>query len=289
MDEREALCVPGPRGYDAVIRANIQTVRGNLQSIEANLRNLNRNFISRRIVESLHDKLKQTFEIILRTETAFKAWLQEQQQTPLSEQEAAERQKDKFLFEKLFAHFQAEIRRVQELSEKVRGAAERAADPASSLQGLAPASVPFDSNGVVLDMENADAYGDDSLFISDDTKEIAEFDFVSENEALLSRTVADERFQGIRRIHAQVSQANHIFKDLASLIFSQGETLTSIETQMQDAHEHSKAVLARARSRSYSFLGRPRPGNRQFQVPGRRAQCRRRQGVRVGAPRRPVV
>lgn len=27
----------GSRGYDAIVRANIQTIRGNLQSIEANV------------------------------------------------------------------------------------------------------------------------------------------------------------------------------------------------------------------------------------------------------------
>ncbi|XP_026190682.1 syntaxin-21 [Cyclospora cayetanensis] len=232
-------------GYDGIVRTNIQIIRGNLQSIEANLRNLNRNFISRRIVESLHDKLKQTFEVILQTETAFKSWLQEQQQNGGSGKEAMDKQRDKFLFEKLFAHFQAEIRRVQDLSDQVRAAAERAADPTSS-QGV-------ESTGVILDMENAGAYADadsDSLFISEDPREIAEFDFVSENDALLSRAVAEERFQGIRRIHAQVSQANHIFKDLANLIFSQGETLNSIETQMQDAHAHSKAATLELRQAS---------------------------------------
>lgn len=258
IDERESLSSSAPRGFDAVVRANIQTIRGNLQSIEANLRNLTRNFISRRIVESLHDKLKQTFEVILQTETAFKAWLNEQQQASGSGQEAMEKQRDKFLFEKLFAHFQAEIRRVQELSERVRDAAERAADPAASSEGFGftgdTASSSFPSSGVILDMENAGAYGDsgdaDALFISEDPREIAEFDFVSENDSLLSRAVAEERFQGIRRIHAQVSQANHIFKDLANLIFSQGETLTSIETQMQDAHAHSKSATLELRQAS---------------------------------------
>lgn len=259
ITEKESLLSPGPRGYDAIIRSNIQTIRGNLQSIEANLRNLNRNFISRRIVESLHDKLKQTFEVILQTETTFKAWLQEQQQATGSAQEAMEKQRDKFLFEKLFAHFQSEIRRVQELSDRVRDAAERAADPVSSRGGTEslgedPPTSHFQSSGVILDMENVGAYGDngdpDSIFISEDPREIAEFDFVSENDALLSRAVAEERFQGIRRIHAQVSQANHIFKDLANLIFSQGETLNSIETQMQDAHGHSKSATLELRKAS---------------------------------------
>ncbi|KAL8428561.1 hypothetical protein Efla_003332 [Eimeria flavescens] len=250
IDEREASPVSsGARCYDGIVRANIQIIRGNLQSIDANLRNLNRNFISRRIVESLHDKLKQTFEVILQTENTFKAWLQEQQQATGSGQEALAKQRDKFLFDKLFAHFQAEIRRVQDLSERVRDAAERAADPAafgsgSEKMGESELNSQSRDSGVILDMENAGAYGDvgdpDSLFISEDPREIAEFDFVTENDALLSRAVAEERFQGIRRIHAQVSQANHIFKDLANLIFSQGETLNSIETQMQDAHAHSK-------------------------------------------------
>lgn len=259
VDERESLRSSGSRGYDAIVRANIQTIRGNLQSIEANLRNLNRNFISRRIVESLHDKLKQTFEVILQTEATFKEWLQEQQQTASSADAAMETQREKFLFEKLFAHFQAEIRRVQELSEEVRDAAERAADPVASRgvgEGLGEGSSVsrFHSSGVIFDMENEGAYGDggdaDSLFIVEDPREIAEFDFVSENDALLSRAVAEERFQGIRRIHAQVSQANHIFKDLANLIFSQGETLTSIETQMQDAHAHSKSATLELRQAS---------------------------------------
>ncbi|KAL8434774.1 hypothetical protein ACSSS7_002911 [Eimeria intestinalis] len=219
VDEREALTVSGSRGYDAIVRANIQTIRGNLQSIEAN----------------------------------------EQQQATASPQEALEKQRDKFLFEKLFAHFQAEIKRVQELSERVRDAAERAAEPGTFGGGVEgggdePQNSHFQSSGVILDMENAGAYGDagdpDSLFITEDSREIAEFDLVTENDALLSRAVAEERYQGIRRIHAQVSQANHIFKDLANLIFSQGETLTSIETQMQDAHAHSKSATVELRKAS---------------------------------------
>ncbi|KAL8454408.1 hypothetical protein Emag_001435 [Eimeria magna] len=177
VDEREALVASGSRGYDAIVRSNIQTIRGNLQSIEAN----------------------------------------EQQQATASSHEALEKQRDKFLFEKLFAHFQAEIKRVQELSERVRDAAERAAEPGTFVGGVEGVvndeqqTSQFQNSGVILDMENAGAYGDagdpDSLFITEDPREIAEFDLVTENDALLSRAVAEERFQGIRRIHAQVSQA----------------------------------------------------------------------------------
>ncbi|CDJ40886.1 SNARE domain-containing protein, putative [Eimeria tenella] len=260
VDEREALRSLGPRSYDAIVRANIQTIRSNLQSIETNLRNLNRNFISRRIVESLHDKLKQTFDVILQTETAFKSWLQEQQQTAEAEIDSIEKQRDKFLFEKLFAHFQAEIRRVQDLSDQVRLAAERTNNPAAAAAAAAAAqgeeSRPLsygESSKVILDMENAGAYGGDetdNLFITEDSRDIAEFDFVSENDALLSQAVTEDRYEGIRRIHAQVSQANSIFKDLANLIFSQGETLNSIETQMQEAHAHSKSATMELRKAS---------------------------------------
>ncbi|OEH75096.1 snare domain-containing protein [Cyclospora cayetanensis] len=219
---------------------------------------------------------EQTFKSSEATCRASKPmWLQEQQQNGGSGKEAMDKQRDKFLFEKLFAHFQAEIRRVQDLSDQVRAAAERAADPTSS-QGV-------ESTGVILDMENAGAYADadsDSLFISEDPREIAEFDFVSENDALLSVRHAYRlsvlrcslafprpsllltsvsslpwalvsvtcRTAGMGQV--ALTQANHIFKDLANLIFSQGETLNSIETQMQDAHAHSKAATLELRQAS---------------------------------------
>ncbi|CBZ52317.1 putative SNARE domain-containing protein [Neospora caninum Liverpool] len=113
---------------DRTIRANIQTIRSNLLAIEENLGNLNRRFVSRRIVESLHDRLRETYDIVLSTERLFKAWQAEQQGQSL---DALERQRRRFLYEKLSAHFQEEIRKVQAISERVREAAERVADGSS--------------------------------------------------------------------------------------------------------------------------------------------------------------
>ncbi|EPT30060.1 SNARE domain-containing protein [Toxoplasma gondii ME49] len=113
---------------DRQIRTNIQTIRSNLLAIEENLGNLNRRFVSRRIVESLHDRLRETYDIVLSTERLFKDWQAEQQGQSI---DVLERQRRRFLYEKLSAHFQEEIRKVQAISERVREAAERVADSSS--------------------------------------------------------------------------------------------------------------------------------------------------------------
>ncbi|KEP64933.1 UNVERIFIED_CONTAM: SNARE domain-containing protein [Hammondia hammondi] len=124
---------PGPASgsdssLDRQIRTNIQTIRSNLLAIEENLGNLRRRFVSRRIVESLHDRLRETYDIVLSTERLFKDWQAEQQGQSI---DALERQRRRFLYEKLSAHFQEEIRKVQAISERVREAAERVADSSS--------------------------------------------------------------------------------------------------------------------------------------------------------------
>ncbi|PHJ17273.1 snare domain-containing protein [Cystoisospora suis] len=114
---------------DQKIRANIQTIRTNLLAIQENLGNLNRRFVSRRIVESLHDRLRETYDVVLATERLFKAWQVEQQKQPM---DTLERQRIRFLYDKLSDHFQEEIKKVHEISERVREAAERVADSNSS-------------------------------------------------------------------------------------------------------------------------------------------------------------
>ncbi|PFH34487.1 SNARE domain-containing protein [Besnoitia besnoiti] len=299
--------------FDRQIRTNIQTIRTNLMAIEENLGNLNRRFVSRRIVESLHDRLRETYDIVLATERLFKAWQAEQQEQAI---DALERQRRRFLYEKLSAHFQEEIKKVQAISERVREAAERVADSgASSLPSetggytaaghtdaadfarpaTATAVSPAppagasrrwreergersglhmtaaaahashggpstelakkpgrgnanSSNGVVLDLENVALMGEDErdeFFIGDDEQEMCnELEDVAEHESLLQRTVAEERFQGLQRIHGQVKQANQIFKDLAQLVLQQDTGIESIETQMQSAHNQIKGAAS---------------------------------------------
>lgn len=122
---------------DQRLRTNIQIIRNNLLSIQENLGNLNKRLVSRRIVEGLHDRLRETYEVVLATERLFKTWKAEQQQQQTLD--PLERQRVRFLYEKLSSHFQEEIKNVQEISERVREAAERVAGESSSSRRSAAA------------------------------------------------------------------------------------------------------------------------------------------------------
>eukprot|EP00920_Eleutheroschizon_duboscqi_P035463 GHVT01085710.1.p1 GENE.GHVT01085710.1~~GHVT01085710.1.p1 ORF type:complete len:266 (+),score=51.83 GHVT01085710.1:631-1428(+) len=123
----------GSSGYERTVRENIQNIRKNLQGVEDNLRSLHRNLVSRRIVESLHEKLKAAFGIVVETENLFREW------TVHLAGEPQEKARKKFLFEKLSANFKAEVERVQEISIRTQQVAARVSDvPPSS--GYSPSA-----------------------------------------------------------------------------------------------------------------------------------------------------
>eukprot|EP00922_Rhytidocystis_sp_ex-Travisia-forbesii_P053730 GHVS01079742.1.p1 GENE.GHVS01079742.1~~GHVS01079742.1.p1 ORF type:complete len:440 (+),score=113.97 GHVS01079742.1:234-1553(+) len=113
--------------HEKAVRRNIQQIRTNLQSTDEHLENLSRRMVSRRIVETLHERLKQTYQIVVETEGILAEWEANLAGHPF------EKHKRKFSFEKLKAHFEAEVDRVKEVSQRVQSVATHVAHQASPM------------------------------------------------------------------------------------------------------------------------------------------------------------
>eukprot|EP00922_Rhytidocystis_sp_ex-Travisia-forbesii_P046734 GHVS01069676.1.p1 GENE.GHVS01069676.1~~GHVS01069676.1.p1 ORF type:complete len:448 (+),score=105.69 GHVS01069676.1:178-1521(+) len=120
--------------HEKAVRRNIQQIRTNLQSTEEHLENLSRRLVSRRIFETLHERLKETYQIVLDTEGIFAEWEAQLAGHPF------EKHKRKFSFEKLKAHFEAEVDRVKDVSQRVQSVATKVAHQASASSPVSTAT-----------------------------------------------------------------------------------------------------------------------------------------------------
>lgn len=57
---------------------------------------------------------------------------------------------------------------------------------------------------------------------------------------LNDRVVSSERLNGITRIHQQISQVNSLFRDLSSMVISQGEGIATIEQNSERSAENTR-------------------------------------------------
>ena len=56
------------------------------------------------------------------------------------------------------------------------------------------------------------------------------------------RQISNERSAGMNRIHQQVSQVSSMFRDLSSIVISQGESISTIENTVDNAASNIKDV-----------------------------------------------
>ncbi len=63
----------------------------------------------------------------------------------------------------------------------------------------------------------------------------------SESLSLLSENrLASQRSSGIAKIHQQVSQVNSMFRDLSAMVIAQGETVQTIEDNVENSAAFTK-------------------------------------------------
>eukprot|EP00922_Rhytidocystis_sp_ex-Travisia-forbesii_P053729 GHVS01079741.1.p1 GENE.GHVS01079741.1~~GHVS01079741.1.p1 ORF type:complete len:456 (+),score=115.10 GHVS01079741.1:234-1601(+) len=124
--------------HEKAVRRNIQQIRTNLQSTDEHLENLSRRMVSRRIVETLHERLKQTYQIVVETEGILAEWEANLAGHPF------EKHKRKFSFEKLKAHFEAEVDRVKEVSQRVQSVATHVAHQTSPMDATTNHQTQYD-------------------------------------------------------------------------------------------------------------------------------------------------
>lgn len=230
--------------YERKIKENILFIKKNMLYAEENLENLKNNLISKRIIEALHDEIQQIYVKVVETENYFLEWEVKFAGNPF------EKQKKKYIFEKLNIHFKNEVNKLENISINVKKAANELphiqngemnyqhSRPNNSAYTNKRKSKQFiqsdfTNDNFILNVDGNE-YDNDDDFIESSNYNEYEFDQFSENDFLIESEIAEQRFEGIKKIQGQVAQAQEVFKDFANLVFTQKE---NIELLNNNVHE----------------------------------------------------
>ncbi|KMZ90834.1 syntaxin 5 [Plasmodium vivax Mauritania I] len=233
------------------IKDNILLIKKNMIYAEENLENLKNNLISKRIIEALHEEIQQIYVKVIETENLFRDWEIKFAENPF------EKQKKKYIFEKLNTHFKNEVNKLESISVNVKKAANELPNiengemnyshiknakgkkiKNSSMNSLGTNHFTKDNFILHVDEDFAD---NDDFVNNDDFIESAsvydyELDQFNENDLLIESEIATQRFEGIKKIQCQVAQAQEVFKDLAHLVFTQKENIEILNNNIYDAN-----------------------------------------------------
>ncbi|GAW82834.1 syntaxin 5 [Plasmodium gonderi] len=227
------------------IKDNILLIKKNMIYAEENLENLKNNLISKRIIEALHEEIQQIYVKVIETENLFREWEIKFAENPF------EKQKKKYIFEKLNIHFKNEVNKLENISINVKKAAnelpniENGEMNYSNIKNAKNKKLKknsmntFGTNNSTED--NFILHVDDDFVDNDDFIESAsvydyELDQFNENDLLIESEIATQRFEGIKKIQCQVAQAQEVFKDLANLVFTQKENIEVLNNNIYDAN-----------------------------------------------------
>lgn len=233
--------------YERKIKDNILFIKKNMLYAEENLENLKNNLISKRIIEALHGELQQIYVKVVETESLFREWEVKFAGDPF------EKQKKKYIFEKLNIHFKNEVTKLENISVNVKKAANEMPNIqngeinyGNKLNNQAKTNntnkrknknfvqSDFTNDNFILNLDKSDFENDDEFIESSNMYEF-ELDRFSENDFLIENEIAEERFSGIKKIQGQVVQAQEVFRDLANLVFTQKENIEVLNNNVQDA------------------------------------------------------
>lgn len=236
-----------PNDYERRIKENIMFIKKNMMYAEENLENLKNNLISKRIIEALHGELQQIYVKVVETESLFREWEIKFAEDPF------EKQKKKYIFEKLNIHFKNEVTKLENISINVKKAANELPNiqngevdysnklnntgtiSSSKIKNKKFVQSDFTNDNFILNLDKSDFENDDEFIESSNMYEY-ELDQFSENDFLIESEIAEERFSGIKKIQGQVAQAQEVFKDLANLVFTQKENIEVLNNNVYDAN-----------------------------------------------------
>ncbi|CXI17125.1 SNARE protein, putative [Plasmodium berghei] len=235
------------------IKDNILLIKKNMIYAEENLENLKNNLISKRIIESLHEEIHQIYVKVIETENLFHDWEIKFSENPF------EKQQKKYIFEKLNIHFKNEVNKLENISLNVKRAANELpnienGEMRQSLNSIKKKnsqkansngnnnyynsssfiSSEFGDDNFILNLDKT--YENNDEFIESSNFYDYELDQFNENDLLIESEIANDRYEGIKKIQGQVAQAQEVFKDLANLVFSQKETLNSLNNNIYETN-----------------------------------------------------
>ncbi|KAI4835626.1 syntaxin [Plasmodium brasilianum] len=225
------------------IKDNILLIKKNMIYAEENLENLKNNLISKRIIEALHEEIQQIYVKVIETENLFREWEIKFAENPF------EKQKKKYIFEKLNIHFKNEVNKLENISVNVKKAANELPNiengemhynnninniSLNKKKNNKFVSSDFANDNFILNLEKSYVNNDD--FIESSNLYDYELDQFNENDLLIEHEIANERFEGIKKIQGQVVQAQEVFKDLANLVFTQKENIEILNNNVYDTN-----------------------------------------------------
>ncbi|GAB68313.1 syntaxin 5 [Plasmodium cynomolgi strain B] len=233
------------------IKDNILLIKKNMIYAEENLENLKNNLISKRIIEALHEEIQQIYVKVIETENLFRDWEIKFAENPF------EKQKKKYIFEKLNIHFKNEVNKLESISVNVKKAANELPNiengemnyshikngkgkkiKNSNMNTLG--TNHFTKDNFILhvddDFADNDGFVDNDDFIESASVYDYELDQFNENDHLIESEIATQRFEGIKKIQCQVAQAQEVFKDFANLVFTQKENIEILNNNIYDAN-----------------------------------------------------
>ncbi|CRG95906.1 syntaxin, Qa-SNARE family, putative [Plasmodium gallinaceum] len=225
--------------HEKKIKDNILLIKKNMIYAEENLENLKNNLISKRIIEALHEEIQQIYVKVVETESLFREWEIKFAGNPF------EKQKKKYIFEKLNIHFKNEVNKLENISVNVKKAANELPNiengemnynninnPLKKKKSNKFVSSDFANDNFILNVDKSYVNNDD--FIESSNAFDYELDQFSENDFLIENEIAKERFEGIKKIQGQVAQAQEVFKDLANLVFTQKENIEILNNNVYE-------------------------------------------------------
>lgn len=211
--------------FERQIKANIQEMQDTVRLASEQLERAQRNFLSKRMGESMDKSLERSRDLAQETELLFRDW------TVHLAGEPTERHRKKFSYEKLKKAFEDEVGLLRETGRRAIAAHQEA----MSAEGRP-------GNG---SLECRAMCEEQSSFVSDEEHGLlddAPAQAMAQDLDIQNR-IAHEREEGIRRIQGQVAEVTQIFRDLASIVSDQGQQFETIEEQAETAASSTKQTV----------------------------------------------
>jgi len=217
------------------IKANIQEMQDNIRDASEQLDRAQRNYLSKRMTESLDKSLERSRELSQQTEHLLRDWFVQFAGEP------SERHRKKFSYEKLHKAFDQELMHLKEVARRAVVAQQEAAAQDARLSNS-------NNMGNMVEEQSSTTCGDESEqgLLDDTDTNLVSRSSMQEDMTIRNR-IAQEREEGIKRIQSQVCEVNQIFRDLATIVQEQGKQFESIEQNAEQASTSTKQAVQELR------------------------------------------
>lgn len=224
---------PAPRAdddssHERDIKASIQKMQEATRECCEHLGRIERGFASKRVREGIDKSLQHCRDLAQETETLFQDW------TVHLAGEPAKKHRKRFSMEKLQKAFEDEVGQLKDLARRAVAAQPEFSDRGGGARGaseLGPIAAEQTGGG-----DGGGSWASQTTMMQEAAHHASQ--------------IANEREEGIKRIHTQVCEVNQIMQDMASIVVDQGAQLDSIESQAETASQATQDATRELRKAS---------------------------------------